>query len=61
MRLPIASLGFISPDDPRFAGTVAAVERELLTPEGFVMRYDTYRVNDGLPPREGASCRAAIW
>lgn len=59
--LLIASLGFISHDDPRFAGTVAAVERELLTPEGFVMRYDTHRVNDGLPPGEGAFLPCSFW
>jgi GH15 family glucan-1,4-alpha-glucosidase len=36
--LQIAPIGFISADDPRFQGTVAAVERELLE-DGFVIRY----------------------
>jgi GH15 family glucan-1,4-alpha-glucosidase len=59
--LLIGDLGFVSYDDPRFAGTVAAIERELLTPEGFVMRYDTHRVNDGLPPGEGAFLPCSFW
>ena len=59
--LLIARLGLVSPDDPRFIGTVTAVERELLTPEGYVMRYDTYRVDDGLPPGEGAFLPCSFW
>jgi GH15 family glucan-1,4-alpha-glucosidase len=59
--LLIGDLGFVSYDDPRFAGTVAAVERDLLTPEGFVMRYDTHLVDDGLPPGEGAFLPCSFW
>jgi GH15 family glucan-1,4-alpha-glucosidase len=36
--LQIAPIGFLAPDDPRFAGTVAAVEQDLLR-DGFVIRY----------------------
>ncbi|MGE3832439.1 MAG: glycoside hydrolase family 15 protein [Parvibaculaceae bacterium] len=36
--LQIAPIGFLTPDDPRFAGTVAAVEQDLLR-DGFVIRY----------------------
>src|SRR4030095_13962250 len=42
--LPLADVGFLAPDDPRFAATVAAVERELVTDEGLVLRYDTRTV-----------------
>src|SRR5690606_40948173 len=45
--LLVAETGFVEPDDPRFAGTVAAVERDLLR-DGFVRRYRTERVDDGL-------------
>ena len=38
--LLIPVVGFLAPDDPRVAGTVAAIERRLLR-DGFVMRYDT--------------------
>jgi len=59
--LLIGDLGFVAHDDPRFAATVAAVERELLTPEGFVRRYDSFRVHDGLPPDEGAFLPCSFW
>jgi GH15 family glucan-1,4-alpha-glucosidase len=59
--LLIGDLGFIGHDDPLFAGTVAAIERELLTPQGFVRRYDTTCVDDGLPPGEGAFLPCSFW
>ena len=59
--LLIGDLGFVAHDDPCFAATVAAVERELLTPEGFVRRYDSFRVHDGLPPGEGAFLPCSFW
>ncbi|MDQ2860224.1 MAG: glycoside hydrolase family 15 protein [Pseudomonadota bacterium] len=59
--LLIADLGFIAAFDPRFAGTVAAVERDLLAPSGLVMRYDTARADDGLPPGEGAFLACSFW
>lgn len=59
--LLIGDLGFVGYDDPLFAGTVAAVEHRLLTPEGFVMRYDTTLVDDGLPPGEGAFLPCSFW
>ncbi len=59
--LLIADLGFIAATDPRFAGTVAAVERELLAPSGLVMRYDTAHADDGLPPGEGAFLACSFW
>ncbi|ATQ42176.1 glycoside hydrolase family 15 protein [Caulobacter mirabilis] len=58
--LLLAELGFVVPDDPRFVGTVAAVEQDLLR-DGFVLRYDTERVDDGLPPGEGAFLACSFW
>ena len=47
LLLPL--VGFLPPTDPRIIGTVAAIERRLVV-DGFVMRYDTGEVVDGLPP-----------
>jgi GH15 family glucan-1,4-alpha-glucosidase len=59
--LLLAELGFVEADDPGFKGTVAAVERELLTRSGLVRRYDTRAVDDGLPPGEGAFLPCSFW
>ena len=53
-------VGFLPAHDPRIAGTVAAVERQLLK-DGFVKRYDTGRVEDGLPPGEGSFLACSFW
>ena len=58
--LQISCLGFLPPDDPRVRGTVAAIERELMV-DGFVRRYDTGAVVDGLPPGEGAFLACSFW
>jgi GH15 family glucan-1,4-alpha-glucosidase len=59
--LLIAELGFLAADDPRFVATVAAVERELISADGLVLRYDTRRAEDGLPPGEGAFLPCSFW
>ena len=59
--LLLAEVGFVAPDDPRFIGTVVAIERELMTEDGLVMRYDTRKVDDGLPPGEGAFLPCSFW
>ncbi len=59
--LLLAELGFIDADDPRFAATVAEVERQLMTPDGLVRRYDTERAEDGLPAGEGAFLPCSFW
>ena len=59
--LLLADVGFVRPEDPRFAATVAAVERELLTDDGLVLRYDTRTVDDGLPPGEAAFLPCSFW
>jgi GH15 family glucan-1,4-alpha-glucosidase len=58
--LMIPEVGFLPPDDPRVRGTVAAVERHLVR-DGFVMRYDTEKSEDGLPPGEGAFLPCSFW
>jgi GH15 family glucan-1,4-alpha-glucosidase len=58
--LMIPIVGFLPPDDPRVAGTVAAVERHLMR-DGFVMRYDTSKSDDGLPPGEGMFLPCSFW
>jgi GH15 family glucan-1,4-alpha-glucosidase len=53
-------VGFLPADDPRIRGTVAAIERDLMV-DGFVMRYDTKRGKDGLPPGDGAFLACSFW
>ena len=58
--LMIPLVGFLDHDDPRVRGTVAAIERELLS-DGFVLRYRTEAGADGLPPGEGAFLPCSFW
>jgi GH15 family glucan-1,4-alpha-glucosidase len=58
--LRLATVGFLPADDPRMRGTVAAIERELLS-DGLVMRYRTKIDIDGLPPGEGAFLPCSFW
>jgi GH15 family glucan-1,4-alpha-glucosidase len=58
--LMIPLVGFLPPEDPRVAGTVAAIERELLQ-DGFAMRYRTKESVHGLQPGEGAFSPCAFW
>ncbi|HET6545215.1 MAG TPA: glycoside hydrolase family 15 protein [Rhodanobacteraceae bacterium] len=58
LLLPI--VGFLPPEDPRIAGTVAAIERTLLV-DGLVKRYQTRHGVDGLPPGEGAFLACSFW
>ncbi|MGN6084444.1 glycoside hydrolase family 15 protein [Trinickia sp.] len=53
-------VGFLPPDDPRIESTVAAIERDL-TFEGFIRRYRTHKVDDGLPPGEGTFLACTFW
>ncbi|MGE0223315.1 MAG: glycoside hydrolase family 15 protein [Acetobacteraceae bacterium] len=53
-------VGFLPATDPRIVGTVAAIERDL-TVDGLVLRYDTGRTADGLPPGEGAFLACSFW
>ena len=58
LMLPL--VGFLPPDDPRVAGTVEAVGRELCE-DGLVLRYRTDPSIDGLPGREGAFLTCSFW
>jgi len=58
LLIPIT--GFLPAGDPRMAGTVRAIERELLN-DGFVHRYRTHESIDGLPPGEGAFLPCTFW
>jgi len=58
--LLIPQVGFLPVGDPRIAGTVRAVESELLH-GGLVRRYRTEAVDDGLPGDEGAFLACSFW
>ncbi|MBT9332892.1 glycoside hydrolase family 15 protein [Paracidobacterium acidisoli] len=53
-------VGFLPWSDSRVRGTVEAVERHL-TRDGFVLRYDSTQVEDGLPPGEGVFLACSFW
>jgi GH15 family glucan-1,4-alpha-glucosidase len=59
LRMPL--VGFLPPEDPRIRGTIAAIERELLIDQTFVMRYRSRQDLDGLPPGEGAFLPCSFW
>jgi GH15 family glucan-1,4-alpha-glucosidase len=58
--LLVPLVGFLPASDARVRGTVAAIERELVT-EGFVARYRTRPELDGLPEGEGAFLPCSFW
>ena len=58
--LMLAPVGFLPPDDPRIAGTVAAIQANLVE-EGFVRRYQTDGGVDGLTGTEGAFLMTTFW
>jgi len=58
--LLIPQVGFLPPDDPRVAGTIAAIERELVV-DGLVQRYSTATDVDALPPGEGTFLPCSFW
>ena len=58
--LLLAQVGFIEARDPAYVATVEAIERELLV-DGFVLRYQTAKGGDGLPPGEGAFLACSFW
>jgi GH15 family glucan-1,4-alpha-glucosidase len=53
-------VGFLPASDPRVQGTLRAIEQRLCV-DGFVMRYRTDEVEDGLPPGEGAFLACTFW
>lgn len=62
--LLIPQMGFLPPDDKRVIGTIEAIQRELSTDDGFVMRYPTAGDEaglDGLEGDEGAFLACSFW
>ncbi|AWT42265.1 MULTISPECIES: glycoside hydrolase family 15 protein [Streptomyces] len=62
--LLIPQMGFLPPDDKRVIGTIEAIQRELSTPDGFILRYPTQGDSegvDGLPGDEGAFLACSFW
>jgi GH15 family glucan-1,4-alpha-glucosidase len=55
--LLVGRTGLVSADDPRFAGTIATVEQDLLR-ENTVYRY---HYDDGLPGGEGGFYLCTAW
>lgn len=58
--LVLPEVGFLPATDRRMLGTVAAIERELML-DGFILRYRSDRVSDGLPAGEGAFVACTFW
>ena len=58
--LMIPLVGFLPARDPRIRGTVAAIERTLMT-DGFIARYITHSAVDGLPEGEGTFLPCTFW
>jgi GH15 family glucan-1,4-alpha-glucosidase len=62
--LLIPQMGFLPPDDKRVIGTIEAIQRELSTSDGFILRYPTTSGDenvDGLPGDEGAFLACSFW
>ncbi|MFJ9828126.1 glycoside hydrolase family 15 protein [Streptomyces sp. NPDC101160] len=62
--LLIPQMGFLPPDDKRVIGTIEAIQRELSTEDGFVLRYPTSGAEagvDGLEGDEGAFLACSFW
>jgi GH15 family glucan-1,4-alpha-glucosidase len=58
--LLMPQVGFLSADDPRMLGTIAAIEKALLV-DGLVMRYSTQTGVDALPSGEGCFLPCSFW
>jgi GH15 family glucan-1,4-alpha-glucosidase len=58
--LLIPQVGFLPADDPRIAGTIAAIERSLVV-DGLVLRYSTATNVDALPAGEGTFLPCSFW
>jgi GH15 family glucan-1,4-alpha-glucosidase len=58
--LLMAEVGFLPPEDPRFRGTVEAIERSLME-DGLVLRYRVGEAEDGLPGQEGTFLVCSFW
>jgi GH15 family glucan-1,4-alpha-glucosidase len=60
--LELPMLGFVAPDDERLARTVERIRDELAVgPHGFIKRYRTEHVDDGLSGDEGVFLMCTFW
>jgi len=59
--LQLPHTGYLAYDDPRMLATVARIERDLVTDEGFVYRYRTEVGLDGLEGEEYSFVMCAFW
>jgi len=59
--LMMALVGFLPADDPRILGTVVAIEKSLMSEDGFVSRYTTDPAVDGLPHGEATFLACTFW
>jgi GH15 family glucan-1,4-alpha-glucosidase len=58
--LLMPSVGFLPGSDARVKSTVEAIDRDL-NRDGLLLRYDTEKTEDGLPPEEGAFLACSFW
>ncbi|MBW3575020.1 MAG: glycoside hydrolase family 15 protein, partial [Actinobacteria bacterium] len=58
LMLPLVN--FLPANDPRVAGTVDAIQRDLVS-DGFVYRYNPTETDDGLSGTEGAFLMCTFW
>ncbi|HEY2472245.1 MAG TPA: glycoside hydrolase family 15 protein [Terracidiphilus sp.] len=58
LQMPL--VGFLPGTDSRVKGTVEAIRSELMR-DGLVLRYNTERVQDDLPPGEGVFLTCSFW
>lgn len=58
--LLIPQVGFLPADDPRVIGTIRAIEQDLIC-NGFVLRYSTDQVDDGIGGEKGAFLACSFW
>lgn len=58
--LQLPAVGFVAHDDPRMLGTVAALERDLMS-NGFLLRYRTSTGVDGLAGEEHPFLTCSFW
>lgn len=59
--LALPQVGFLDYDDERMFGTVAQLEKELLTTDGLLLRYRTETGVDGLEPGEHPFLACSFW
>ena len=59
--LVLPLVGFIDATDERMQSTIGIIQKELMTEDGLVRRYDSDKAPDGLPPGEGMFLLCSFW